>query len=161
MVDDIYNALKESFSLSFLDIYFNYPLNNSLDELISDEFSGSASIDEPEIRELDTNKKTLESNVSNQDGYLGRLGIQLDLFAITESDTLQADNLVYEANENDLEAQPYHIENDLEDHVGKDTQVCVDDSEEDSDFQSILGSLGSKVTTKKIEGVNVAYKKKF
>ena len=163
LADDIYNALKETFSLSFLDIYFNYPLDDSLDELVSDEFFVSTILDESDIQKFDTNKQGLKSGVSSQENYLGGMGIQLDLFAVTESDIQQPNDLVHkidEANEINLEAQSCHIENELEDNASNDNELSPNDLEEDSDFQSILDSLGPQVTTKKIDGVNVAYKKR-
>lgn len=157
LADDIYNALKESFSLSFLDIYFNHPINDSLDDLISDEFLNDTVIGKSGLHDIDSSEPLVESRISNQASCPAQLGNQLDLFADTEVANHYPNNQVDDTDESALKIEPCPVEDELDGNV--DTEVSFDNSEIDSDFQAILDNLGTPVTTKKIDGVNVAYKK--
>lgn len=158
LADDIYNALKESFSLSFLDIYFNHPINDSLDDLISDEFLNETVIGKSGLRDIDSSQPLVESKSSNQASRPVQLENQLDLFADTEAASQYPNNQIDDTDESALKIEPCHVEDELELDGNVDTEVSFDNTEIDSDFQVILDNLGTPVTTKKIDGVNVAYK---
>ena len=156
LADDIYNALKESFSLSFLDIYFNHPINDSLDDLISDEFLNETVIGKSGLHGIDSSEPLVESRISNRASRPVQLENQLDLFADTEAANQYPNNQIDDNDESVLKIEACPVEDELDGNV--DTEVSFDNSEIDSDFQAILDNLGTPVTTKKIDGVNVAYK---
>lgn len=156
LADDIYNALKESFSLSFLDIYFNHPINDSLDDLISDEFLKETVIGKSGLRDIDSSEPLVESRNPNQASRPVQLENQLDLFADTEAASQYPNNQIDDTDESILKSGSCPVEDGFDGNV--DTEVSFDNTEIDSDFQAILDNLGTPVTTKKIDGVNVAYK---
>lgn len=156
LADDIYNALKESFSLSFLDIYFNHPINDSLDDLISDEFLKETVIGKSGLHDIDSSEPLVESRSSNQASRPVQLESQLDLFADTEAASQYPNNQIDDTDESILKSGSCPVEDEFDGNV--DTEVSFDNTEIDSDFQTILDNLGTPVTTKKIDDVNVAYK---